>query len=130
MGYLEKLRFVNARAIEQIRKLRALPGKKIIVLHGDHGSGSKYWLDDPNRTCLRERFTSFLAVYTDDPNIRDEFGWITDPSATPVNLYRSVFNVLLNLDLEMLPNKSSFVRYSTPHQIHPLDSHRIPLACN
>ncbi len=130
MGYLEKLRFVNARAIEQIRKLRALPGKKIIVLHGDHGSGSKYWLDDPNRTCLRERFTSFLAIYTDDPDIRDEFGWITDPSAAPVNLYRSVFNALLNLDLEMLPNKSSFVRYSAPHQIHPLDSHRIPLACN
>ncbi len=130
LGYLEKLRFVNDRVVKQVRRLRALPGKKIIVLHGDHGSGSQYYLDDPNRTCLRERFTSFLAVYSDDPSIRDEFRWISDPGATMVNLYRSMFNALLNLDLEMLPNKSSFVRYSTPHLLQPLDSGQISRACN
>jgi hypothetical protein len=130
LGYLEKLRFVNDRLIEQVRRLRALPGKKIIMLHGDHGSGSKYFLDDPGRTCLLERFTSFLAVYSDDPGIRDEFRWISEPGATPVNLYRSLFNALLDLDLEMLPNESSFVKYSTPHQLQPLDSSRILHACN
>ena len=67
LGYLEKLRYVNEKVLQQIRRLRELPGKKIIILHGDHGSGSKYYLDDPGRTCLRERFTSFLAVYSDVP---------------------------------------------------------------
>ena len=130
LGYLEKLRFVNDKVLEQIRTLRELPGKKIIVLHGDHGSGSKYYLDDPGMTCLRERFTSFLAVYSDDPDIRDEFGWIPEPGSTPVNLYRSILNVLLDLDLEMLPNRSSFVRYATPHVLEPIDSAQIPLACD
>jgi len=130
LGYLEKLRFVNDRALEQLRRLQELPGKKIIVIHGDHGPGSKYFGDDAERTCLRERFTSFLAVYSNDPGVREDFRWVSDPSATPVNLYRSMLNTLLYLDLEILPNQSSFVRYSTPHQLHPIDSAQIPLACN
>lgn len=128
-GYLEKLRFVNDRAIGQLQRLRKLPGKKIIVIHGDHGSGSKYYLNDPDRTCLRERFTTFLAVYTNDLSVRDEFRWITKPGATMVNLYRSMFNALLDLDLEMLSSKSAFVKYSAPHQLIPLDSSKIPLPC-
>ena len=128
-GYLEKLRFVNHQLIEQLTTLSALPGKKVIVVHGDHGSGSKYWLDDPDRTCLRERFTTFLAIYADDPGIRDELSWLSEPEAAPVNIYRSVFNELLNLDLEVLPGVSSFVRFSAPHQILPLDQDRIGLAC-
>lgn len=129
-GYLEKLRFVNDRLLGQVRKLRKLPGNKIILIHGDHGSGSSYFIEDPEKTCLRERFTTFLAVYVDDPVIRKEFGWVPDSDASSVNIYRSLLNGLLGLDLEMLPGESSFVRYSAPHQLLPLDRNRIREACN
>ena len=128
-GYLEKLRFVNAKLLEQLATLSALPGKKIIIVHGDHGSGSKYWLDDPERTCLRERFTTFLAIYADDPELLEELSWVPGPEAAPVNIYRSVFNQLLDLELDLLPGESSFVRFSAPHQILPLDPERIGDAC-
>ena len=129
-GYLEKLRYVNSRILEQLRTILSMPGKKIIVLHGDHGSGSQYWLNDPDKTCLRERFTSFVAVYSDDAALSNEFEWVSSAEAAPVNLYRSVMNGLADQGLEMLPNQSAFVRYSAPHQILPLDSAQIPLACH
>jgi len=129
-GYLEKLRFVNDRVIDQVRRIQKLPGEKIIVIHGDHGSGSMYFLDSESQTCLRERFTSFLAVYSNIPEVRDEFDWINESGATSVNIYRSMFNVLLDLDLEMLPNRSSFVNYSSPNVLHPIDSSRITQACS
>jgi hypothetical protein len=129
-GYLEKLRFVNDRVIDQVRRIQELPGEKIIVIHGDHGSGSMYFLDSERLTCLRERFTSFLAVYSNVPAVRDEFDWINESGATSVNIYRSMFNALLDLDLEMLPNRSSFVNFSSPHLLHPIDSNRITQACS
>jgi hypothetical protein len=129
-GYLEKLRYVNARVLDQSRRLIASPNRKIIVIHGDHGSGSRYYINDANRTCLRERFTSFIAVYSDMPQIRDELQWVSGPDATPVNLYRSIFSSLLGVDLPLLPRKSHFVNFTTPHRVEALDSSRILRACN
>lgn len=129
-GYLEKLRYVNDELLGQIRKLRQLPGNKVIIVHGDHGSGSKYFLEDPNKTCLRERFSTFVAVYADDPLIQNEFRWITAAEASTVNIYRSLINGLLGQNLELLPGHSSFVRYSAPHELLPLDRERILQACD
>ena len=86
--------------------------------------------NDANRTCLRERFTSFIAVYSDMPQIRDELQWVSGPDATPVNLYRSIFSSLLGVDLPLLPRKSHFVNFKTPQRVEALDSGRILRACN
>jgi len=128
-GYLEKLRFVNDQLLGQVRKLRQMPGDKIIIVHGDHGSGSKYFIEDPDKTCLRERFTTFVAVYADDPLIQNEFRWVPGTDASLANIYRSMINSLLDQNLELLPGRSSFVRYSAPHELLPLDRERILHAC-
>lgn len=128
-GYLEKIRFVNSRVLVQLRKLRELPGEKIIVVHGDHGSGSRYFLNDPAKTCLRERFTTFLAVYADEPRTRDRFGWVTEADASPVNIYRSIMNGLLDANLDLLPARSAFVRWMSPHEFVPLELAAIREAC-
>ena len=128
-GYLEKLRYVNDRVLKQVARLRDSRSKKIIILHGDHGSGAYYSLNDVDRSCLRERYTSFLAVYTDDPTIRQQFQWITAPDATLVNVYRSIYNSLLGTQLQMRPATSAFVRKATPHIVEPLDRARILAPC-
>lgn len=128
-GYLEKLRYVNDRVLQQVERLREVGGNKIIILHGDHGSGAYYFMNDPDNSCLRERYTTFLAVYADDPTIREQFGWVTAPDATLVNVYRTIYNSLLDTDLEMRPAMSAFVPKAFPHVVEPLDRARIQAPC-
>jgi hypothetical protein len=129
-GYLEKLRYVNEQVLQQVKRLREQGGSKIIILQGDHGSGAYYALNDAEKSCLRERFSTFLAVYTDDPKLRKQLEWISAKDAAPVNLYRSLYNGLIGTSLDLLPRKSAFVRKSTPHLISPLDDERIKSPCH
>jgi hypothetical protein len=128
-GYIEKLLYVNEQVLQQIESLRSQPGSKIIIVHGDHGSGAYYALNDAAKSCLRERFSTFLAVYADDPELREHFEWIAAEGAAPVNLYRSLYNGLVGTTLEPLPRRSFFVRQSTPHVISPLDDASEFAAC-
>ncbi len=128
-GYIEKLLFVNEQVLRQIENLRSQPGSKIIIVQGDHGSGAYYALNDADKSCLRERFSTFLAVYTDDPGLREHLEWIAAEDAAPVNLYRSLYNGLVGTSLQPLPRRSFFVRKSTPHVMSPLDDEREFAAC-
>ncbi|MEM9401676.1 MAG: hypothetical protein AAGA44_04200 [Pseudomonadota bacterium] len=129
-GYLEKLRYVNDRLITQLKRIQASPNPKVIFVHGDHGSGSRYWLDEPDRTCKKERFVSFMAVYSDVPELSAEFVWLEDEDATLVSLYRSLLNGLVDTDFSPLEAKSHYVRYSTPHTVLPLQAEQILANCS
>lgn len=129
-GYLEKLHYVNDSVLQQVESLRRLPGKKVIIVHGDHGSGAYYALNDPEQSCLRERFSTFLAVFTDDPTIKRELAWVEANETSLVNIYRSVYNGLLGSELELLPHRATFVRKATPHLFEPLEDSRIEAVCH
>lgn len=128
-GYLEKLHYVNDRLLPQLAQILAAPEPKVVFVHGDHGSGSLYWMDQPERTCLKERFVSFLAVYTNVPALAREYEWVTDEQATLVNLYRSLMNGMAGTELAPLPARSSFVRFFSPHQLLPVQAEAIARDC-
>lgn len=129
-GYLEKLRFVNDRLLAQLEQIIGSRGKKVIFVHGDHGSGSRYWMDRPELTCIKERFVSFIAVYADDPELAAGFDWVADEDATPINLYRSLMNDFVGTELEPLKARSHFVRYFHPNVIIPFDAKLIAADCS
>jgi len=116
-GYREKLLYTNTEILKQLRKMiRDIPGPKIILLHGDHGSGSFYYHEYPEFSCLSERYNTFLAVYADDPAVQEKFAGLATERFNLVNIYRLIFDASFGTDLGKLEDKSYFARWSTPQK--------------
>ena len=67
-------------------------GPLIIIIQGDHGSGSLLIQDSAERTCLMERMRTTVAIYSNVPEIRAAVaaGGIDNT----VNIYRVIFSAL------------------------------------
>jgi hypothetical protein len=116
-GYKEKVAYINRAILRQVKGLiNAIPSPKVIIIHGDHGSDSQLFHNDPFHSCLMERFTTFLAVYSDHGPVQTAFSNITHEQTNVINLYRILFNAFLNIKLDLLPNKSFFARWDSPQQ--------------
>ncbi len=128
-GYLAKLRYTNGRIVEQLERILGDSGPKIVILHSDHGPARHYVRNSPEQTCLKERYKSFLAVYTNVPGYAEHFAWIEDPAAAPVNLYRGMFNALLDTELELLPVETAFAIHNAPHLLKAFDPALAGVSC-
>lgn len=113
-GYLEKLRYTNKAILAKIARLKEqVPDPKIIVIHSDHGSGMYLHKEDLAGTCLKERLSPLLAVYSSYPRLQAAIA----PDINLVNLYRIIFREAFNADLNPLPNRSYFAPWSHPEQL-------------
>jgi hypothetical protein len=130
-GYLEKLRYVNGAILDQVKRMiRDIPAPKVIMIHGDHGSGAYYFPEDLSRSCLKERYKPFLAVYADDPAIHAAFAHITTERVNLVNLYRIIFDARFGTELSLAPDRSWFVQYDTPPvEVTELSDEQIEADC-
>lgn len=125
-GYVEKLRFVNGQVLAYFdRLLVELPEPKVVILHGDHGGGLYLDQRDAAATCLRERFSPLLAVYSSDGRLQRAL----PADLNLVNLYRVVFNVLFAADLPLQPSRSFFALWSRPDRFLPLSPAQIRAPC-
>jgi hypothetical protein len=128
-GYREKLMYTNDGILKQLRKMiRDIQGPKIILLHGDHGSGAYYYHEFPEFSCLSERYNTFLAVYSDDPAVQEKFSSLPSERFNLVNIYRLIFDASFGTELGTLQDKSYFARWSTPQE--PMQLPEIELAGN
>jgi hypothetical protein len=92
-GYIEKLRYVNEAILAQVAQMAdRVEGPLIIIIQGDHGSGSLLIQDSAERTCLMERMRTTVAIYSNVPEIRAAVaaGGIDNT----VNIYRVIFAAL------------------------------------
>jgi len=120
-GYVEKLRYTNAQVLRHVRALQeSATGPIVIVLHGDHGGGMYLRHDDFSKTCAKERFSTFLAVYVSDPAMRPN---LVEPFNL-VNLYRRLFAAIFDADLPMLDDRSYFAPWSRPLQMNEIPGQR------
>ena len=69
-----------------------IEGPLVIIIHGDHGSGSRY-INESAGTCLMERMRTTVAIYSNVPEIRDAVA--KDGIDNTINIYRVVFGALL-----------------------------------
>jgi len=108
-GYHDQATYVVTRVASIVRAILSRPGPRpVIVIHGDHGPGSRLQSNDAAGTDMTERTAIFEAYYFPDrPDL------VYD-SITPINLARALSNQYFGTDLPRLPDVTFF---STP--THP-----------
>jgi hypothetical protein len=115
-GYHDQAAYVMRRMTSIVHAILARPGPRpVIVIHSDHGPGSRLQTNDEAGSDLNERMNIFEAYYF--PDERDDLY----DSITPVNLARALANHYLGTALPLLPDVSFF---STPS--HPYDFAQVP----
>lgn len=118
-GYLAKLSYTNKAILAKVRHLIAnVPDPKIIVVHSDHGGGLMLDKDNKARTCLKERMSAFLAVYSSGDFLASE---IPD-RMNLVNLYRVLLRNGFGADLPLLPSHSYFAAWEEPQRFEPVST--------
>lgn len=125
-GYLEKLQFTNREVLRYVTQvINERPDPKIIVIHGDHGGGLYFDHDDASATCLRERYSPLLAVYSSDGRLQEA----VPNDLNLVNLYRVIFNEYFGTDMAMLPGRSFFASWENPMQHVPISREDMNAFC-
>jgi hypothetical protein len=126
-GYREKARFIETALLRQIDALPA--GPSIVVIHGDHGPGAFYFHEDAVRTCMSERLTTFVAMYSDDPEVTRALREAAHSGFSIVNIYRSIFAALSDTDIPMLEPQASFLPWSDPTAAEPVPASDLQRSC-
>lgn len=125
-GYVEQVRYVNTAVLTQVRQLMASRERPlVIIIQGDHGSGVHLDHEEPNKTCMRERFSPLLAIYSSDARLKGALR----PDLSLVNLYRVVLNRYFGTDLPMLESRQFYTRWSTPAEPIAIEPAALTFAC-
>jgi len=126
-GYREKAQFIERSVIQQ---LDALPkGPMIVVIHGDHGPGAFHDYNAADNTCMSERLRTFVAVYSDIPEITETLQAAPDGGFSTVNIYRAVFAGLSGNDISLVPAKAIYLPYSDPSTTVPVSAAELNSSC-
>lgn len=108
-GYVEQLRWLDARIPQVVDEILTHAPDAIIIIQGDHGSGSELDFTDIDKTNVHERLGILAAYRLPNPNA-------VHPGFSPVNTFRVVFNELFGADLPLLPDRSFFSTWSKPYR--------------
>jgi hypothetical protein len=123
-GYGGQARFVADEVLAAIDVILARPGPKpVIVVHGDHGPGSTWELEDLRGERGRERMSIFSAYLF--PQDRSE---PLPDDITPVNGMRLLANRYLGTSLPMLENVSFTSTWKHPYRFEVLAAEPVATA--
>ncbi|NNE83418.1 MAG: hypothetical protein HKN28_05550 [Alphaproteobacteria bacterium] len=117
-GYGEKLKYTNRALLQQLQDLPS--GPIVVIIHGDHGSGSLWNHESLERSCALERFGTFFAVYSNVPQVQQAFADLSGAPFNLVNTYRVLFSALSDSEFENLPDTSFFNRWYEPRHLEPV----------
>lgn len=111
-GYVDSVRYLNHRLVTFVDRVLNRRRPAIVLIHGDHGPGSRLQWEDPEATDMRERFGILLAVRFPDTNYGSLY-----PDLTPVNATRAVLNHAIGTNLPKLADQSFFATWSRPFEL-------------
>jgi len=130
-GYLEKLLYVNNSLLPQLdRLIEEVPSPKIIIIHGDHGSGATFHQTEKTLGCLADRYTPFFAIYSDSPAVTKAFRRVADDRFNLVNIYRLLADSAFGTSMGLLEDKSWFASWDNPQNPVLLDDGEIEADCS
>jgi hypothetical protein len=110
-GYINQVKFANKKISEFVTKIKADNNNSIILLHGDHGTGSVSDLD-LSGDGIKQRMMIFNAYHLPgNPTI------IPYDGISPVNSYRIIMNSYFEKDYPLLDDKSYFSTHNEPYDL-------------
>ncbi len=114
-GYVDGVRFLNARLVEIVRSVLARADRPaIIYIQGDHGPRFRPRAVQPRPSDVRERMGILLAARFPDAVYVPLHGRVT-----PVNAWRVLVSRALSTALAPLEDRSYFGNYGTqPFELH------------
>jgi hypothetical protein len=116
-GYRDQVIYVNQLMEELIRTiLRDSARPPVIVIHGDHGPGSRLNWQSAEDTDLRERTAILSAYYLPEA----PQGTIYE-SMTPINSFRLILDLYFDADLGLLPDQSLYSTWQRPYAFISID---------
>ncbi|MCC6568398.1 MAG: hypothetical protein IT315_04095 [Anaerolineales bacterium] len=104
-GYIGQVEFLNSRLSEMVAViLQQSKTPPIIIIQADHGSGLLAYFSSVEKTCIRERFSTFAAYYF--PGLTSDE---VPADLATVNLFRFVFNKYFGGDFPLLENRYYYI---------------------
>jgi len=120
-GYRSQVSYLNTRVLEAVDRIISTSDRPpIIVLHGDHGPGSRFSTESLENTDVRERYSIFYSALLPKEGAEDLY-----PSMSPLNGLRIIFNRYLGSDYPVLADESYYNPFQTPYQFTRVDSEQL-----
>jgi hypothetical protein len=115
-GYRDQVTYVNGLMRELIEAILGNALRPpVIILHGDHGPGSRLDWQSAERTDLRERSSILSAYYLPGAPTQAVYDTIT-----PVNSFRLVLDWYFDTELGLLPDRSYYSTWERPYAFIPI----------
>ncbi len=110
-GYPNQVTFINSQVEKTVDRILALSKTPpVIILQGDHGSGTQLIWESPERSNVKERFSILNAYYFPGGD-----NGLLYPTITPVNTFRVLMNRFFNASLPLLEDRSYFATWTRPY---------------
>ena len=108
-GYAGQATYFARRLVRFARSVASRQRPTVVVVHGDHGPGSRYSHRTLARTDVSERFPILMAIKLGaGASIPDDL--------SPVNTFRVIFNAHFGANDPLLPNKSYYATWPQPYR--------------
>jgi hypothetical protein len=109
--YRDQVEYLTGRVEEVVSRILATSKvEPIIIIQGDHGSGSRFDADADEPNGLFERMTVLNAIY-----LPEAHRGAIDPAITLVNTFRLVFDRCFGSKLGLLDDRNYYSAYPRPY---------------
>ncbi|WP_421783740.1 hypothetical protein [Kiloniella litopenaei] len=127
-GYREKALFVEQSLLKQLKNI---PNDQplIVLIHGDHGPGAHMHQESSSLSCIPERMTTFLAVYSNLETIKETFEKAQSKQFNIVNLYRYILSDISEQTFPALSNEAKYLKWSAPSQATEITPDMLNAGC-
>ncbi len=112
LRYREELPVLNRMVLAAVDSMRAADRPLLLVLMSDHGPGARFDFESRVRSDVRERLSSFFAVYSSHGDVSD-----FPHRITPVNVFPLLFNSHFGTDFPLHPDRAWYSTWSRPLEL-------------
>lgn len=115
-GYLNKLKMTNTFLMRQIDKTIPKTKELIIIIHGDHGGGAHLRQDSVEYTCLAERFSPFLAIYSSSDTISNLIEKNKNEVFNLIDVFPILYSAFNGKEYSLTKNQNWFIPWTNTNQ--------------
>jgi hypothetical protein len=106
-GYIDQVKFVNKKMLEFLESIPMDDQDPIIIIMGDHGTGSTDNINSDSKLIERMKILYALRLPNSNVDLPDNM--------TPVNTFRLIFNEYFGSNYEYLENNSYLSSHNWPY---------------